>query len=62
MLSDKQKKLLDTLTQAWAKRPGLRLGQLLDEASYRSGYGEPALVCDEDIEQALREFVGLPRK
>lgn len=61
MLSPKQKELLTVLEAAWAKRPKLRLGQLLDEASYRFGLGEPAIVDDDGMKEALEFFAGLKK-
>ena len=61
MLSPKQKELLKVLEAAWAKRPKLRLGQLIDESSFRFGVGEPSLVNDDDLKEALEFFAVLKK-
>lgn len=61
MLSPAQKRLVEVLAEAWGKRPKLRLGQLIDESSFRFGLGEPSAVSDEALMEALIDFAGLKK-
>lgn len=61
MLSPAQKELLAMLEAAWSRRSRLRLGQLLDQASFGYGAGEPALVSDAELKDALEFFAGLKK-
>lgn len=49
------------LEAAWSRRSRLRLGQLLDQASFGYGAGEPALVSDAELKDALEFFAGLKK-
>ncbi len=62
MINNEQQKLLDVLAKAWAKRPGMRLGQLLVEASFVWGTGEVGESQDDALLAALQDYVGLPKK
>ncbi len=59
MISEEQKKLLDILACAWAKRPKYRLGLLISEASYVYGTGDVATSQDDDLAKALKDYVGI---